>query len=124
MTETGRGRLAGMSAIVTGAASGFGAGIARRFAQEGARVAIADVNISGARALADELGPAALAVEADISRAADVGALVQAARDFGGPIDILVNNAGIGQRPKPLEGVEEAEFDRLIAVNVRSVYLT
>ncbi|HWA60557.1 MAG TPA: glucose 1-dehydrogenase [Caulobacteraceae bacterium] len=117
-------RLSGKRAIVTGAASGFGAGIARRFVEEGAKVAIADTNLAGAEALAAELGPAALAVEADVTRAADVEALASVALEAFGGVDILVNNAGIPQRPKPLESVDEAEFDRLFAVNARSVYLT
>jgi 3-oxoacyl-[acyl-carrier protein] reductase len=122
MSETGR--LAGKVAIVTGAASGFGAGIARRFAAEGARVVIADLNGEGAEALARELGALAKAIRADVSRDADVVALAEAATAFGGRVDIVVNNAGVGQLPKALETVDEAEFDRLIQVNVKSVYLT
>jgi 3-oxoacyl-[acyl-carrier protein] reductase len=119
-----KGRLAGKVAIVTGAASGFGAGIARQFAAEGARVVIADLNGDGAQALAGELGAAATAVRADVSRDADIAALAEAATAFGGQVDIVVNNAGVGQLPKPLESVDEAEFDRLLAVNAKSVYLT
>jgi 3-oxoacyl-[acyl-carrier protein] reductase len=118
------GRLAGKVAIVTGAASGFGAGIATRFVAEGAKVVIADVNGEGAATLAADLGEAAQAVRVDVSVDADVAALAEAAAAFGGRIDILVNNAGVGQRPQPLESVGEAEFDRLIAVNAKSVYLT
>jgi 3-oxoacyl-[acyl-carrier protein] reductase len=119
-----KGRLADKVAIVTGAASGFGAGIASQFVAEGAKVVIADVNAEGANALAASLGDSARAQRADVSRDADVAALAEAALAFGGRIDVLVNNAGVGQRPKPLESVEEAEFDRLIAVNAKSVYLT
>jgi 3-oxoacyl-[acyl-carrier protein] reductase len=118
------GRLAGKVAVVTGAASGFGAGIAARFAAEGARVVVADLNGEGAERLAAELGAAAKAVRADVSSDGDVAALAEAATAFGGRVDIVVNNAGVGQSPKPLESVSEAEFDRLIAVNVKSVYLT
>jgi 3-oxoacyl-[acyl-carrier protein] reductase len=118
------GRLAGKVAIVTGAASGFGAGIAAQFVAEGARVVIADLNGDGAQALARQLGAAAQAVRADVSRDADVAALAEAATAFGGRVDIVVNNAGVGQLPKPLESVDEAEFDRLLQVNVKSVYLT
>jgi 3-oxoacyl-[acyl-carrier protein] reductase len=124
MTGEATGRLAGKVAIVTGAASGFGAGIARQFVAEGARVVIADLNGEGATALAAELGDAALGVRADVSSDADVAAMVAAAIGFGGRIDILVNNAGVGQRPQALESVSEAEFDRLFAVNAKSVYLT
>jgi 3-oxoacyl-[acyl-carrier protein] reductase len=122
--ESRHGRLAGKVAIVTGAASGFGAGIASRFVAEGARVVIADLNGEGAQALAAELGAAARGVRTDVSRDADVAALAKAALAFGGRIDILVNNAGVGQGPQPLESVAEAEFDRLFAVNAKSVYLT
>ena len=122
--ESKPGRLAGKVAIVTGAASGFGAGIATHFAQEGAKVVIADLNGDGAQALAGELGAAARAVRTDVSRDADVAALAEAALAFGGRIDILVNNAGVGQGPQSLETVSEAEFDRLFAVNAKSVYLT
>jgi 3-oxoacyl-[acyl-carrier protein] reductase len=118
------GRLAGKVAIVTGAASGFGAGIATQFVAEGARVVIADLNGDGAQALASRLGAATLAVRADVSSDADVKALAEAATAFGGRVDIVVNNAGVGQLPKPLESVDEAEFDRLLQVNVKSVYLT
>ncbi len=119
------GRLAGKVAIVTGAASGFGAGIARQFVAEGARVVVADVNGEGAQALAGELGPTAKAQRTDVSADADVAALAEAALGFGGGrIDILVNNAGVGQGPQPLESVEEAEFDRLFRINAKSVYLT
>ena len=119
-----KGRLAGKVAIVTGAASGFGAGIATQFVAEGARVVLADLNLNGAQALAAQLGEATRAYRADVSRDADVAALAEAATAFGGRIDILVNNAGVGQGPQPLETLAEAEFDRLFAVNAKSVYLT
>jgi 3-oxoacyl-[acyl-carrier protein] reductase len=118
------GRLAGKVAIVTGAASGFGAGIASQFVAEGARVIIADVNGAGAEALAGALGERARAARADVSVDADVAALAEAGLAFGGRIDILVNNAGVGQLPQALETVDEAEFDRLFRVNAKSVYLT
>ena len=117
-------RLSGKNAIVTGGASGIGAGIVRRFIAEGAQVAIADCNASAATALAAELGTAALAIEVDVSSAASVAALARSAAAALGPLDILVNNAGIGHAPTSLEDIDEAEFDRLLAVNVRSVYLT
>ena len=123
-SETKRGRLADKVAIVTGGGSGFGAGIASAFAAEGAKVVIADVNAAAAEAIAKTLGGAARAVRTDVSIDADVKVLAEAAHEFGGRIDILVNNAGVGQGPQPLEGVAEAEFDRLFAVNAKSVYLT
>ncbi len=114
-------RLAGKRAIVTGGASGFGEGIVRRFAEEGARVLIADLNEDAARALARETGAETHAC--DVSSAASVAALKAASdRAFGG-VDIVVNNAGIGHRPTPLDEIDEATFDRLIAVNAKSVYL-
>ena len=115
-------RLAEKTAIVTGAASGFGAGIARRFAAEGAKVMVADLNEGGAAALASEIGGRAQVV--DVSQAASVAAMVAAARDAWGRVDILVNNAGITHLPKPMEEVTEEEFDRVFAVNAKSVYLT
>ena len=117
-------RLSGKNAIVTGGASGIGAGIVRRFIEEGARVAIADCNLAAASALAAALGAAALAVEVDVSSAASVAAFAQSVAGALGPLDILVNNAGVGHVPTALEDVDDAEFDRLLAVNVRSVYLT
>ena len=122
--ETKNGRLAEKVAIVTGGASGFGAGIATQFVAEGARVVIADLNSPGAEALAKTLGAQARAVRADVSMDADVKVLAEAAYGFGGRVDILVNNAGVGQGPQPLDGVAEAEFDRLFAVNAKSVFLT
>jgi 3-oxoacyl-[acyl-carrier protein] reductase len=117
-------RLDGKAAIVTGGASGFGAGIVRKFASEGARVLIADINDGAAEAFAGEIGAAAFALTVDVSDDVSVGALVAGAMDRFGRIDILVNNAGIGHRPQPLEGLPEDEFDRLFAVNAKSVYLT
>jgi 3-oxoacyl-[acyl-carrier protein] reductase len=115
-------RLKDKVALVTGGASGFGEGIARRFAQEGARVAIADLNESAARELAKELG--GLAVRADISRGADVKALAETVRAKWGEIDILVNNAGIGHKPQALDTLSEETFDRILAINAKSVFLT
>jgi 3-oxoacyl-[acyl-carrier protein] reductase len=116
-------RLDGRVAIVTGGASGFGEGIVRRFAEEGARVVIADLQRDKAQAVADSL-PGALAVAADVSDDASVKALADTVLDRFGAIDILVNNAGIGHTPAPMETLDEAAFDRLFAVNIRSVYLT
>jgi 3-oxoacyl-[acyl-carrier protein] reductase len=115
-------RLANRTAIVTGGASGFGEGIVRRFAAEGARVVIADINESAARTLARELD--ALAIGADVSRAEDVAALADAAFAKFGSVDIVVNNAGIGHKPQPLDTLPEKTFDHIFAVNAKSVYLT
>jgi len=115
-------RLTSKTAIITGAASGFGAGIAEKFVAEGARVMIADINGAAAEAKAAELGCAACQV--DVSNAESVAAMAQAALAAFGTLDILVNNAGVTHLPTPLEDVSEADFDRVIAVNVRSIYLT
>jgi 3-oxoacyl-[acyl-carrier protein] reductase len=123
MAEGERGRLAGKIALITGAASGFGEGIARRFADEGASVAVLDRNGSAVQAVARDIG-SALALEADVSDGASVAAAMKRLLDQFGGIDILVNNAGIGQPPMPLEAMDEAQFDRLFAVNAKSVYLT
>ena len=116
-------RLKGKTAIVTGGASGFGAGIARKFIAEGASVLIADLNLDGAKAMAEGLGPNTSACHVDVSDDASTGAMVKRAADAFGNVDILVNNAGIGHLPQPLEELAEAEFDRLFAVNAKSVYL-
>lgn len=115
-------RLAGKAAVVTGAGSGFGAGIARKFAAEGARVMVADINRAAARAVADEVG--GIALVADVAETASVVAMAAAARHEFGRVDVLVNNAGITHLPKPMEEVTEEEFDRVLAVNAKSVYLT
>lgn len=115
-------RLAGKTAIVTGGGSGFGTGIVRAFAAEGARVMVADLNAEAAQAVAAEVGGLAQAV--DVSNAASVQAMAAAAFAAFGTPDILVNNAGITHLPMPMEEVEEAEFDRVLAVNAKSVYLT
>jgi 3-oxoacyl-[acyl-carrier protein] reductase len=116
-------RLADKTAIVTGAASGFGAGIAKRFAEEGARVVIADIADDKGRELAEEIGDQARFVHADVTSDTDVAAMVDAAREAFGRLDILVNNAGMPQRNQPMLDVDEATFDKIFAVNVKSIYL-
>ena len=115
-------RLADKTALVTGAASGFGAEIARTFAREGARVILLDINGSGAQAVAAAIGPAALAVAGDVTRAEDVRAAVGEALGRHGRLDIVVNNAGWTHRNRPLLEVSEAEFEKIYAVNVRSIF--
>ncbi len=117
-------RLAGKVAIVTGGASGFGAGIVRRFLEEGARVAIVDRNGEAAQAMAKELGGDVIGVAADVSSDADVAGMAQTVTTQLGMVEILVNNAGVGHTPQPLEDLSDADFDRIFAVNAKSVYLT
>jgi 3-oxoacyl-[acyl-carrier protein] reductase len=117
-------QLTGKTAIVTGGASGFGAGIVRRFIKEGARVVIADINGDAAVEMAAELGDAALGLACDVSSADDVAMMTAAAIHFMGNIDTLVNNAGVGHSPEPLDSLSEEAFDRLFAVNIKSIYYT
>ena len=116
-------RLEGKAALVTGAGQGFGYGIAEAFVREGARVACLDVKGEVAEAAAKRLGPSAMALKGDVSNRADVERAARAAIDALGRIDIVVNNAGTTHRNKPLMEVEEAEFDRIFAVNVKSILL-
>jgi 3-oxoacyl-[acyl-carrier protein] reductase len=115
-------RLQDKIAIVTGAASGFGAGIARRYIEEGARVVLADINGEGAQRLADELGPHACAVACDVTRGEQVLAAVQRCVEVFGIPDVVVNNAGTTHRNQPLMSVDEQTFDRVFAVNVKSIF--
>ena len=116
-------RLKDKIAVVTGAGSGFGAGIARKFVAEGAQVLVTDLNLEAALDVAAALGPAARAMRVDVSRADQVRNMLEAAELHFGGLDILVNNAGIGHLPQPLEDLAEDEFDRLVAVNMKSIYL-
>ena len=116
-------RLKDKTAIVTGAGSGFGKGIAMRFAKEGARVGVIDINAEAAREVASQIGNSAFAMEADVSIDGDVSRMVQEALDRWGQLDILVNNAGTTHRNQPMTEVTEEEYERIFAVNVKSVYL-
>lgn len=115
-------RLEGKTAIVTGGASGFGAGIVRKFLSEGARVMIADINHHAAQEMAKREGGLAHAV--DVSNAQSVSDMIENSLSSFGHLDILVNNAGISHHPKPMEDVSETEFDNVFAVNAKSVFLT
>lgn len=114
-------RLAGKTAIVTGGASGFGAGIVRKFRAEGAEVMIADLNGAAAHDMAQATG--SLAHETDVAKGESVAALAQSALSAWGRIDVVVNNAGITHLPQMMEDVTEEMFDRVLAVNAKSVYL-
>ena len=115
-------RLKNRIAIVTGAASGFGAEIARQYAIEGAKVALADINEAGARKVAAECGDDAIAVKCDVSKRADIDALVKRTVDRFGGLDIVVNNAGWTHKNGPLLDVDEATFEKVYAINVKSIF--
>ncbi|WP_439521517.1 SDR family oxidoreductase [Marivita sp.] len=115
-------RLNGKTAIVTGAASGFGAGIARKFAAEGATVMVVDLNTDAAKAIASEIG--GTTYTADVSNGDQVADMIETAITQLGHVDIMVNNAGITHLPAAMEDVTEEDFDRVFAVNCKSVYLT
>ncbi len=115
-------RLAGKTALITGAASGFGAEIARLYAQHGAQVIIADINVAGAQAVAASIGKSAHAMACDVTRRTDIEAAVAQATQRLGGLDIVVNNAGWTHRNQPLLTVTEDEFDRVYGINVKSIF--
>lgn len=115
-------RLLGKVAIVTGAASGFGAETARLYAKEGAKVVIADLNIAGAEKVAAEIGASAVAIQCDVSKRPDIDAAVNLAVSKFGTVDIVVNNAGFTHKNQPFLNVDEATFDRCFDVNVKAIY--
>jgi 3-oxoacyl-[acyl-carrier protein] reductase len=119
-------RLEGKVALVTGAGSGIGRATALLWAREGARVACADLDEGAAKDTAQQIergGGQALAVRADVTRAEDCQAMVERTVAAWGRLDVLFNNAGVPQAPTPVEALDEATFDRIMAVNVRGVYL-
>ena len=116
-------RLRNKTAIVTGAAQGFGLGIASTFVKEGALVALLDINEAAVATAAETLGPAAMPFRCDVANTADVARVTAEATMALGGLDILVNNAGITHRNRPMLEVDEAEFDRVFAVNVKSIFL-
>lgn len=115
-------RLAGKITLVTGAASGFGAGIARAYAREGATVVLADLNEEGARSVARDCGGLSVAVRCDVTQRADIDAAVQLVRERFGRLDVVVNNAGWTHRNRPLLEVDEETFDRVFDINVKSIF--
>lgn len=116
-------RLKGKTALVTGAAQGFGLGIAETFVREGARVAVLDINREKAQEAAKSIGRKAFAVACDVGKAKSVNSAVERILKRVGRLDIVVNNAGITHRNQPMIDVSEEEFDRVFDVNVKSIFL-
>jgi 3-oxoacyl-[acyl-carrier protein] reductase len=120
-------RLQGKIAIVTGGGSGFGEGIAKKFASEGAKVMVADIGEAAGRRVVNEINSAngnACFIKADVSKSADVASMLTATLEVFGGLHIVVNNAGTTHRNRPMLEVEEDEFDRLYAINVKSIFLS
>ena len=115
-------QLAGKVALITGAGSGFGEGIAKLYAKEGARVVVADLNEEAATRVATEIGESAVAVTGDVSKREDVQRMVDTCTEQLGALDIVVNNAATTHKNQPMLDVDEEMFDRLFAVNVKSIY--
>lgn len=117
-------RLSGKTAIITGGAAGFGEGIAKRFAEEGANVVVADINGDEAERVASEIGDQAIAVEVDVTSREDTQTMVDAALEQFGACDIFVANAGITHKNSSLLDVEENMFDRMNDINMKALYHT
>jgi 3-oxoacyl-[acyl-carrier protein] reductase len=115
-------RLKGKVAIVTGAASGFGEGMAKRFAEEGAKVVVADLNTRGAERVASEIGENAIWTQTDVSQRSEIDEMVYAAQSEFGRIDIMVNNAGYTHRNGDMLEVDEHTFDLITNINMKAIY--
>ena len=115
-------RLKNKIAIVTGGGSGFGAGIVKKFIQEGAKVVVADINLENAEKVVMDSG--GFAVEVDVSNSLSFKNLVDKTLEKFGKIEIMVNNAGITHLPNSMENISEAEFDKIFAVNSKSVFFS
>lgn len=116
-------RLKDKVAIVTGAGSGMGLSIAETFAREGAKVGVLDVNENAAKDVARTIGRSAIAIGCDVAKRADVEASLAATEKAFGSVGVIVNNAGVSHVNKPVLDIDEAEFDRVFAVNVKGVFL-
>ena len=119
-------RLENKTAIVTGGASGFGAGIAQRFAHEGASVVVADINDPEGESIASEIrdsGGDSVYIHADVTSRSDTKRMISAAVEHSGQLDILINNAGFSHANKSFTEVADEEFDRVYNVNVKAVYI-
>ena len=116
-------RLDGKTALVTGAGSGIGKCIAETYAREGASVAVVDLDAEAAKNVARAIGNNAIALRCDVSKKADFAAAVEGTLAAFGALDILVNNAGATHVNKPMLEIDEAEFDKIYAVNVKGVFL-
>jgi len=115
-------RLKNKVAIITGAASGFGEGMAKRFAEEGAKIVVADLNDKGAARVAKEIGKDAIWTQTDVSQRAEIDEMVKAATDAFGRVDIMVNNAGFSHKNVSMLTVGEETFDLITAVNMKAIY--
>ena len=115
-------KLVDKTVLITGGGSGFGAGMAMRFSQEGAKVFVADVDINKAEEIANKIH--GIPIQVDVSKKNSVGIMVTKILKETKKVDILVNNAGITHLPGPMESISEEEFDRILAVNAKSVFLT
>jgi 3-oxoacyl-[acyl-carrier protein] reductase len=116
-------RLDGVVALVTGGGSGMGAAIAETYAREGAQVAVIDVDSDAAKTVAAKIGKAAIAIRCDVTRRSDIDAAVAATAAAFGGLDVLVNNAGVAHLNKPMFDIDEQEFDRVFAVNVKGLFM-
>lgn len=115
--------LNGKVALITGAGSGFGQGIAEAFAKKGAKVGLLDLNESAAQTVARGIGAHAMPISGDVTDRASLENAIDAITDWAGTPNIVINNAGMGLVPQALEAVREEDFDRVSAVNMKSIYL-
>src|SRR3954463_7072790 len=116
-------RLKDKVAIVTGAGSGMGEAIAQTYAREGAKVAVLDINEQAAQKVAGAIGKSAIAVACDVTDRSDIARAVETTAAAFGEVDILVNNAGVAHLNKPVMEIDEKEFDRVFAVNVKGLFM-